>query len=427
MAEEMSQEQMLEQQKANCIFCKIIKGEMPSKTVYEDDKMVAILDIRPAVKGHCLVMLREHYPIMPLIPPEEFAHLFGTTAAFSGALRDGMLAQRCTTFIANGAIAGQQSPHFLFHMIPREDGDGLQKFDIPQKGVEQQDIVGLLQQNLSAIMQQHLQKTGKSALGAAPAPGPSQPPPPNTPEPEDVPSQPAEQPAPQQIPVDRLAAIIEQNPELKALLINNPEKLEAIVEQNPQFKQLFAGVDLKKLGHQLQKIYLDKQEAQASEPEMVPEPEPSPEPSPELHEPEPTPEFAAPEPTQQNNDDVKPAMEMTMQELFAYIDQKPRLRKLMIEAPSELKRMIPDNDRLSKFFAGCNLNAIIQAYQEHAKANHGVRVTMEPGDAPVEEPVEQVRKPKGPSREQSQDAWDEVRGMDETRRKHLDRIGRLFK
>jgi galactose-1-phosphate uridylyltransferase len=64
---EMSQEEMLEQQKANCIFCKIVKGEIPSKKVYEDDMMLAILDINPAVKGHILVLPKEHYPIMPLI------------------------------------------------------------------------------------------------------------------------------------------------------------------------------------------------------------------------------------------------------------------------------------------------------------------------------------------------------------------------
>ena len=87
---------------------------------------------------------------MPLIPPEEFAHLFGTAAQLSKAIKDGMLTPRCTTFIANGAIAGQQSPHFLFHLIPRENNDGL-PFTIPGNSVAQDDIAAMLGGNALAF------------------------------------------------------------------------------------------------------------------------------------------------------------------------------------------------------------------------------------------------------------------------------------
>ena len=63
-------------QKAQCPFCQIVDGKIPSKKVYEDDKILAILDIRPATKGHVLVMPKDHYPIMPLIPPDTFKHMF---------------------------------------------------------------------------------------------------------------------------------------------------------------------------------------------------------------------------------------------------------------------------------------------------------------------------------------------------------------
>ena len=62
----------LQEQKKQCIFCKIISKEMDSKIVFEDKLTLAALDIRPAVKGHTLFMLKEHYPIMPYIQPEEF-------------------------------------------------------------------------------------------------------------------------------------------------------------------------------------------------------------------------------------------------------------------------------------------------------------------------------------------------------------------
>ena len=61
----MSPEQIMELQKQKCPFCQIVAGKIPSKTIYEDDKVLAILDINPIAKGHVLVMPKEHYPIMP--------------------------------------------------------------------------------------------------------------------------------------------------------------------------------------------------------------------------------------------------------------------------------------------------------------------------------------------------------------------------
>ncbi|MBR9693423.1 HIT domain-containing protein [Candidatus Woesearchaeota archaeon] len=396
MADEPSQEELLAQQKANCIFCKIVGGEMPSKVVYQDDRMEAILDIRPAVKGHCLVLTKEHYPIMPLIPPEEFAHLFGTAAQLSKAIKDGMLTPRCTTFIANGAIAGQQSPHFLFHLIPREDGDNL-PFTIPENGVAQDDITAMLQQNLKAIMQQHLQKTGKSEFTAqappTPSPSPEQPPQSPTPQSPEQSSQPTPQPSQSPPDLEQLARIIEDNQELKDLLIKDPAKLEGLVFDNPQLQGLFAGVDIKKLGEKLRELLLQNQEKaiKGHGPKL---------------------------------EDVIPASQLTMQQLFEYVDNKPKLRKLMIEDPEALKALIPENERLSKFFAGSNVNAIIQAYQEYAKETQGITVTMEPVEERKDDP--RVKPLKGPSRKEEGEAWDEVR-YGHRPKTTLDKIGRLFK
>src|SRR3989338_8906925 len=94
------QQKAIDTQKAQCPFCKIIKGEIQSKTVYEYDKIIAILDINPAAKGHLLVMPKEHYPIMPLIPPETFEYLFIKTKQISHAVKEGMLIFGDTLFIA---------------------------------------------------------------------------------------------------------------------------------------------------------------------------------------------------------------------------------------------------------------------------------------------------------------------------------------
>ena len=116
------QQQALDEQKAQCIFCQIIDGKIPSKEVFSDDKIIGILDINPASKGHILMMPKEHYPIMPLIPPETFKQLFGKTKAVDECVKKAMLCNQTTVLVANGGAAGQQSAHFMLHIIPREKG-----------------------------------------------------------------------------------------------------------------------------------------------------------------------------------------------------------------------------------------------------------------------------------------------------------------
>ncbi|RME31765.1 HIT domain-containing protein [Candidatus Woesearchaeota archaeon] len=382
MTDEASQEELLRRQKENCIFCKIIAGAIPAKKIYEDERIAAILDINPLAKGHTLVMPKEHYPIMPLIPPEEFAHLFGRTAPLTKAVKQGAVTKQCTIFIANGPLAGQQSPHFLFHIVPREDGDGLTNFSIPQRGINQSDIAALMKQNLYSAMREHLQRTGRvdllqvgeavsdeeaerinarAARQAAAASTPTTPP-----------------PAP---PTHaQLAALIEANPELHALLLNNPEKLKAIVDERPEFQQLFAGVDIIKLGEQLRKQtgYVPPSSSSHSSPSEPPSPPPTPAPSQpapaeredaEREEQAGTPARAA------QTADIKPARDMTLSELFTFIDGKERLKAYILNAPEKLKELIPNNKRLSVFFAGANIDAIIQAYRAYAQEQH------EEGDA----------------------------------------------
>src|SRR3989338_4048339 len=113
----------LEAQKQQCVFCKLVKKEIPGKIVFEDAKTIALLDIYPAVKGHVLFMPKEHYPLLPYLPPQEFAYLFGILPQLCKAVQSAMVAPSVNIFIANGGVAGQQSYHFLIHILPRELGD----------------------------------------------------------------------------------------------------------------------------------------------------------------------------------------------------------------------------------------------------------------------------------------------------------------
>ena len=158
---ELSPEQQaqLEEQKKQCIFCKIVSGEMESKQVYKDDLMMGILDINPCVPGHTLLLPKEHYPIMPFLPPKLFKHMFGLMPKLIGALKKAMISTGANVFIANGGVAGQQSPHFLVHLLPRETGDGIDNYALDEKkpldDAKLKEINSMLANNLPLMMKNH--------------------------------------------------------------------------------------------------------------------------------------------------------------------------------------------------------------------------------------------------------------------------------
>jgi histidine triad (HIT) family protein len=127
----------------DCIFCNIISGSIPSHKVYEDDHCIGILDINPANSGHVLVLPKEHFQILPLMPPEELKGLFIAARKVSLTLLRSLKYEGSNIFVANGASAGQKAPHVMVHVIPRKSGDGLKVFDLPANKIapDQQDRV----------------------------------------------------------------------------------------------------------------------------------------------------------------------------------------------------------------------------------------------------------------------------------------------
>jgi len=121
----MTPEQFAEIQKQNCIFCKIISGQIPSKKVYEDSDFFAILDINPATEGHTLLMPKKHIQIMPQMDQELVGKMAEVSKKISAKLLKAFSVSGTSVFIANGAIAGQKSPHFIVHIIPRKDNDDI--------------------------------------------------------------------------------------------------------------------------------------------------------------------------------------------------------------------------------------------------------------------------------------------------------------
>ena len=149
----MSPEELAKLQQQQCIFCQIINGKIPSKKVYEDDTILAILDINPAAKGHIILLPKEHYAIMPQVPDEVIGHLFKKTKFLSQALLRSLKCGGTSVLIANGPIAGQRSQHFLVHLIPRKEGDKLLHNEerIIEKEM-QQKVITSVQDKLNSLL-----------------------------------------------------------------------------------------------------------------------------------------------------------------------------------------------------------------------------------------------------------------------------------
>ena len=135
----MSPDELKEFQKKQCIFCQIISGSVQSRKIYEDEHVLAVLDINPANPGHVLVMPREHYSIMPQIPEEEVEHIFLVAKMLSNASLRALEVQGSNIIVANGVAAGQRAQHFMAHIIPRKENDNL-NFELPQKDIPEQEL-----------------------------------------------------------------------------------------------------------------------------------------------------------------------------------------------------------------------------------------------------------------------------------------------
>lgn len=109
----------------DCIFCKIIKGEIPSFTVYEDETFKVILDRFPAAQGHVLIIPKEHYSDMFSLPEEVAAKVYSLAQKVAAHIKKEVGAEGINIVQNNGEAAGQSVHHFHLHIIPRKMGDGI--------------------------------------------------------------------------------------------------------------------------------------------------------------------------------------------------------------------------------------------------------------------------------------------------------------
>ncbi len=108
----------------DCVFCKIVAGELPAARVYEDTEILAFMDIGPVVKGHTLVIPKTHYDPITRTPQAMLQKLIVAVQRIALAHIEGLGADGVNVAQANGESAGQIVPHIHFHVIPRFANDG---------------------------------------------------------------------------------------------------------------------------------------------------------------------------------------------------------------------------------------------------------------------------------------------------------------
>lgn len=109
--------------KEDCIFCKIANGEIPSKTLYEDESFRVILDLGPATRGHALILPKDHADNLYELPDELAAKSFVLAKKMAVKMQNRLQCDGLNLVQNNGETAGQTVMHFHLHLIPRYQND----------------------------------------------------------------------------------------------------------------------------------------------------------------------------------------------------------------------------------------------------------------------------------------------------------------
>ncbi len=112
----------------DCLFCKIVAGNIPSYKLTEGSQTVAFLDVFPVSKGHSLIVPKRHVEDLRDLTAEEWVEVGRLTQSIGNALQKSVKADGFSLLLRNGKAAGQEVPHVHFHLIPRFHGDALEEW-----------------------------------------------------------------------------------------------------------------------------------------------------------------------------------------------------------------------------------------------------------------------------------------------------------
>jgi histidine triad (HIT) family protein len=130
---------------ADCIFCKIVAGELPSTIVDEDERTISFMDIAPATRGHALVIPREHAPDLLSVDADDLAAVGVAAQRLARRAKERLGADGVNLLNSCGAVAFQTVFHFHVHVIPRYERDAVRLPWVPAPG-DPQEIAAAAQE-----------------------------------------------------------------------------------------------------------------------------------------------------------------------------------------------------------------------------------------------------------------------------------------
>ena len=136
----------------DCPFCKIVRSEIPSYNVFEDDITLAFLDKRPLFPGHCLLIPKSHYETLIDLPASLVGPLFQNAQLLARAMEQGLQAEG--TFVAINNRISQSVPHVHIHIVPRRQKDGLKGFFWPRQRYKDEATILSIQSTLQSTIAQ---------------------------------------------------------------------------------------------------------------------------------------------------------------------------------------------------------------------------------------------------------------------------------
>lgn len=131
-----------------CVFCKIIAGEIPSTAVYEDDDFKAILDVNPAARGHVIIVPKKHAANIFELEDEEAAKVFPIAKKIAAAIKKTNGCDGINILQNNGEAAGQTVFHLHVHVVPRYYGDGVNIMWKPGETPDLNEVAEEIKKNL---------------------------------------------------------------------------------------------------------------------------------------------------------------------------------------------------------------------------------------------------------------------------------------
>ena len=134
----------------NCLFCRIVSGELPATVVHENEVSVAFLDHRPLFPGHTLLVPREHVETLGELPISTVEPYFKAVQLLARAVESGLEAEG--TFVAMNNRVSQSVPHLHVHVVPRRKKDGLKGFFWPRTKYKDDEEMKSVQSKIAAAL-----------------------------------------------------------------------------------------------------------------------------------------------------------------------------------------------------------------------------------------------------------------------------------